>query len=287
MMSPHQIRDILHSSTLTEDDISKQIIVPCLQKISMKNSYNLRDIRFTGGRDERGTDIQYYEIMGPDKLRFYTGIQAKKRNLTISATTELINQGTQAFDKDIIDTNEGRSYRLNRWIVATTGDIKQPAREEIHKQLDRYAKPITFWDGVKVGEFILDNFYPEFVSILNIDQQVVGMSSGIINWWDPDEPLIVSTNFKGTEWSRIDISDAVPPVSAGGIFLTIKPTGGSLPPIKCAVRSSEDELLIESFQSQINPYLLRLKDGETSIEAILVEGDRPVELLAKGYLFFR
>ena len=140
---------------------------------------------------------------------------------------------------------------------------------------------------MRVGEFILGYFYPEFVSILNIDRQVAGISSAGVTWWDPDEPPIAATNFNGTAWTRIDISDAVPPASAAGILLTVKPTGGSLPPVKCAVRSSEDELLIDSFQSQINPYLLRLKDSETSIEAMLVEEDRLVELLARGYLEFR
>jgi hypothetical protein len=78
MMSPHQIQEILDSSALSENDISKQLFVPCLQKISMMNSYSLRDVRFTGGSYEKGTDIEYYEIMGPDKLRFYPGIQAKR-----------------------------------------------------------------------------------------------------------------------------------------------------------------------------------------------------------------
>ena len=287
MMSPHQIQEVLHSSALSEDEISKQILVPLLHKISGKNSYSLRDIQFTGGRDERGIDIQYYEVVGPDKLRFYTGIQAKKKDLSISAATELINQGTQAFDKDIIDASEGRSYRLNRWIVATTGGITQPAKDEIYTQLNRYGKPIAFWDGVRVGEFILEHFYQEFVTILKVDPALAGSTSGLINWWDPDEPPVLVSNFDRTEWSRIDISEAVPPVSAAGILLTIKPTSGSLPQVKCAVRSSKDELLIESFSSQINPYLLRLEDGETSIEAMLLEGDGPVELLAKGYLFFR
>lgn len=54
-----------------------------------------------------------------------------------------------------------------------------------------------------------------------------------------------------------------------------------------SVRSSRDELLVESISSQLNPYLLGLEDGETSIEAMLVEGNRPVELLARGYTFFR
>jgi hypothetical protein len=287
MMSPHQIQEILDSSALSENDISKRVIVPCLQKISMRNSYSLRNVRFTGGSYEKGTDIEYYEIMGPDKLRFYTGIQAKKGNLNQSDATQLITQGTQAFEKDITDPSEGRAYRLNRWIVTTTGNISPPAKEEIHKHLDRYGKLISFWDGAKVGEFVLGNFYQEFVNILSVDPRIAGSSSGQAVWWDPDEPQVLVSDFSSLQWSSVVVSEAVPLVSASGIFLTVKPTGGNFPPVKCAVRSSRDELLVESISSQLNPYLLGLEDGETSIEAMLVEGNRPVDLLARGYTFFR
>ena len=106
-------------------------------------------------------------------------------------------------------------------------------------------------------------------------------------WWDPDQPVVLLSNFGGPKWSSVDISAAVPPVTASGILLTIKPDGGSVPPVKCAVRSSVDELLVESFSSQYNPYLLRLVPGDTTVEVKLVEGSRPVEVLARGYLEFR
>jgi len=200
-MSPHQIQEILDSSALSENDISKQVIVPCLQKISMMNSYSDELVQVArcpvyGGSYEKGTDIEYYEIMGPDKLRFYTGIQAKKGNLSQSDATQLITQGTQAFEKNITDPSEGRAYRLNRWIVTTTGNISPPAKEEIHKHLDRYGKLISFWDGVKVGEFILGNFYQEFVNHLNVDPRIAGSSSGQAMWWDPDEPQVLVSDFR-------------------------------------------------------------------------------------------
>ena len=102
-MSPHQVQEILHSSSLAENEITKQIIVPCLQKISMRNFYKFRGLHFTGGRDEQGTDIEYYEMIGPDSFRHYTGIQVKKTNISVSAARELINQGNRAFEKEIID----------------------------------------------------------------------------------------------------------------------------------------------------------------------------------------
>jgi hypothetical protein len=206
MMSPHQIQEILFgfpfSPPLSENEITKQIIVPCLQKISMRNSYKFRGMHFTGGRDEQGTDIEYYEMIGPDSFRHYTGIQVKKTNISVAAARELINQGNRAFEKEIIDLADGRSYRLHRWIVATTGTISPDAKRQIQTELARYGRPITFWDGVKVGEYILDNFYYEFVSILQVPLPIAGQSTSVTKLYDADDPPELVSEFTTTDWSR-------------------------------------------------------------------------------------
>jgi hypothetical protein len=262
------------------------VLVPCLLKISMNNNYSFRGIQFTGGSNEQGTDIEYYEMIGPDKFRHYTGIQVKKKDLSVSTTRELINQGTRAFEKGIIDLADGRPHRLHRWIVATTGNITDPAKAQIHAELDRYGKPIAFWDGIRVSELILENFYNEFISIMNVPLQMAGLSSGATTMYDPDEQLEIASDFAPTEWSRLDISQMVPP-TASGIYIAVKPSGGNLPPVKVAIRSSIDELLVDSFSSQVSPHFIKLEPGETTIQAAFVEGDRPVSILARGYLEFR
>lgn len=285
MMSPYHIQQILNGSTASENQISQHVLVPCLLKISMNNNHSFRGIQFTGGSNEQGTDIEYYEVIGPDKFRHYTGIQVKKMGLSVSATRELINQGTRAFEKEIIDPADGRAYRLHRWIVATTGNITDPAKAQIHAELDRYGKPITFWDGIRVAELILENFYSEFISIMNVPPQLAGISSGHTTMYDPDEQLEVVSDFAPAEWSNVDTSTMVPP-TASGVYIAIKPTGGNLPPVKLAIRSSVDELLVDSFASQVSPHLIKLEPGETTLQAIFVEGERPVSILARGYLEF-
>ncbi len=286
MMSPYHIQHILLNSAASENQISEHVLVPCLLKISVSNNHSFRGIQFTGGSNEQGTDIEYYQIIGPDTFRHYTGIQVKKRNLSVSATRELINQGTRAFEKDIVDPADGRAYRLHRWIVATTGNITDPAKAQIHAELDRYGKPISFWDGIRVAELILEHFYNEFVSIMNVPPEMTGISSGQTTMYDPDEQHEIASDFAPARWSRVDISQMVPP-TASGIYIAVKPTGGNLPPVKLAVRSSIDELLVDSFASQVSPHFIRLEPGETTIEATFVEGDRPVSILARGYLEFR
>ena len=66
---------------------------------------------------------------GPDSFRHYTGIQVKKTNISVSAARDLINQGNRAFEKDVIDPADGRSYRIHRWIVATTGTIEKGTKQ--------------------------------------------------------------------------------------------------------------------------------------------------------------
>lgn len=291
MMSPHQIQEILFkfpfSPPLSENEITQQIIIPFSQKICMRNAYKFRGLHFTGGRDEQGTDIEYYEMIGPDSFRHYTGIQVKKTNISVAAARELINQGNRAFEKEIIDPANGRSYRIHRWIVATTGTISSDAKRQIQTELARYGKPISFWDGVRIGEYILENFYSEFVSILHVPPVIAGQSSAGTTLWDADDPPVLATDFIATDWSSIDISPGAPPGLASGILLSAKPVGDSLPAVKLAVRSSTDEILVDSFLSRVNPFLLRLGEGETHIEAMVVEGDRPSNILANGYQEFR
>lgn len=286
MMSPFHIQWILNNSTATENQISEHVLVPCLRKISTMNNHRFRGIQFTGGSNEQGTDIEYYEMIGPDSFRHYTGIQVKKKALSVSATRELINQGSRAFEKDIIDPADGRAYRLHRWIVATTGDITDPAKAQIRAELERYGKPISFWDGKRLGEMILENFYDEFVRIMNVPQEMTRMSSGQTIMYDPDERLEAVSDFAPAEWSKVDISAIVPP-TASGIYIAIKPAKGNLPSVKLSIRSSVDEQLVDSFASQLSPTFIRLEPGETTIEAKFAEGDRPVSILGKGYLEFR
>ena len=78
MMSPEMIRQILLESEWQENKITQHVLVPCFNAFSMRNSLKLRDIRFVGGASELGNDIEFYELFGPDLLRFYTGVQVKR-----------------------------------------------------------------------------------------------------------------------------------------------------------------------------------------------------------------
>ena len=98
---------------------------------------------------------------------------------------------------------------------------------------------------------------------------------------------MLADTFNATDWSRVDISPGAPPGISSGILISARPVGDSMPSMRLAVRSSVDEILVDSFVSRHNPFRLRLSEGETYIEAMVVEGDRPITILANGYQSFR
>ena len=283
MMSPEMIQRILISCSWSENKISQEIIVPCLEQFSMKNGFQLRDLRFTGGTSELGNDIEYYENFGPDMLRFYTGLQVKKGKIGQSEATSLVTQGTQAFEKDITDTSNGQTYRMNRWIVIATGDITSNAKAEIMKQLERYAKPVHFWDGKKLSTLILENYYREFIEKVGVDELTASSQNVRSTLWDPDNPQIIEENFFSEGFRKLNAYSSAPP-TAFGIFITVKAVDNNFPSsTKIVVRSGRDEVLIDSVQSQFQPYLLKI-EGTDQIEAKSLEKDRRVNILCRGYI---
>ena len=44
---------------------------------------------------------------------------------------------------------------------------------------------------------------------------------------------------------------------------------------------------MDSFMSRVNPFLLRLDTGDTHIQAMLVEGYRPITVYANGCKYYR
>jgi len=282
LLSPENIQRILFDCPWTDNQISKEILVPCLNSYSIRNGSKLRDIRFIGGTSELGNDIEYNEIIGPDNLRFYTGIQVKKGDISQGEATTLIRQGTEAFEKELKDTSSGQKYRINRWIVAATGKISSQAELQISQQLDRYSKPVHFWNGLTLGGFIMDFYYREFIEKMGLESRLAGISNVRITYNDPDNPVLISQTLKSTEFKKIDIQRAVP-ISANGILLTVKPNDKNIPGVVCIVRSSIDEIVVDSLQSQLQPYLLKIAMG-SFIEAKLQNEERAVNIYSRGYI---
>lgn len=288
MISPQMIQRLLIESKLSENELSQRIFVPCLLKMSMIMGHAFRDVKFCGGNAELGNDIEFYEVIGPDRYRFYTGIQVKKGDINQNLATDLTRQGAQAFEKSIVDPSTGHTFRFGRWIVAATGNIKAPARDIINKELTRYGKLISFWDGTKLSEFILDYFYDEFVRELGVDPIIAGSQNVTNTFYDPDNPIVLLDHFDSGNWLDIDLSQAIPPAGlADAAFLMIRPHAGNSSRVIIGVKTSVDDIVIDSFMSQIYPIPVRLSNDETSCKVRLFQGTGPVKVACRGYRSMR
>jgi hypothetical protein len=283
MMSPEMIQQFLMKSTLAENNLSSRLFVPCLQKMSMVRSRQLRDIKFVGGNSENGNDIEFYEIIGPDKHRFYTGIQVKKGDLDLNKARELITQGEKAFEKDITDPSTGHSYRIGRWIIAATGKIKSTASAKISQHLARYGKNISFWGGYYLSEMLLDFYYEEFIKELEIDPQYALSQNVRINIYNPQDPLIIESNFNSIEWAKIDL-DKVIPIESDTVYLAFIPVNTSAS-LDIGIKTSIDDVVVDAMISQVNLIPIKIAKGERACHIRLLQPEQTIRIICRGYRF--
>ena len=158
-------------NTIPEHKMAKDIFVPLLIKMG------LHGVKFTGGAEERGIDIEYYEISQPEGDKQYIGVQFKKGDITYSSggvngsIVEIKNQAIEAFEKPIVDTNAGTPVYIHRFVVATTGDIKENARRiigEARFRGDSLSRNIKYWDRRMLSNLIRENWQVEFTAYFSL-----------------------------------------------------------------------------------------------------------------------
>lgn len=138
----------------------------------------LEGVKFTGGPDEQGVDIEYYELTQPENDRSYVGIQFKKGDLVYSSggsknsVKEVKNQAEEAFEKEMHDINGHSTRFISRFIVATTGDINEKARTFIGRARQKGKdRRIDYWTGDRLAEYIQDYWMDEFIGYFGINKE--------------------------------------------------------------------------------------------------------------------
>jgi hypothetical protein len=161
MLSEEKIVELLDS--LHEHKMAKDIFVPVLKKMGLKG------VKYTGGQDENGIDIEYYQFTEPDKVKFYVGVQFKKGNLVYGAggskntVKEIKNQAEEAFEKEIHDIEGVSTHFISRFIAATTGEINEKARVVIGKARQKNKeRQIGYWPSTVLAEYIQNHWMAEF-----------------------------------------------------------------------------------------------------------------------------
>ena len=204
-------------NTLHEHTMAKDIFVPVLKAMGCDG------VRFTGGTNEQGIDIEYYELTKPEKFKSYVGIQFKKGNLVYSAggkknsIREIKNQAEEAFEKGIPAVNSAKIHYIGRFVVATTGEINDKAREMINKaKLKGDGRRINYWDMGKLAEYIQDYWLDEFVEYFSINVNDEVENTDEILMIDKEYILEnypelvkkcrkVKATISGLEWEIIDV----------------------------------------------------------------------------------
>lgn len=154
-----------------ENGFSKDVLVPLLIKIGFKG------VKFTGGPEEKGIDVVYYETSLPEELPRFTGIQTKTVNITATVKgvinpSGLESQIKQAFEKEVGLEGEDPYTRISNLVICTTGEITKEARKEIQTGIygdRRLGAPIRFWDGTYLTSFIERYWLQEFARIAEIE----------------------------------------------------------------------------------------------------------------------
>ncbi|MBI9080164.1 MAG: restriction endonuclease [Pseudodesulfovibrio sp.] len=161
MLREDQIITLLES--LHEHKMAKDIFVQTLK------AKGLKGVRFTGGPDEIGIDLEYYTLSEPDNEKQYHGIQFKMGDLKYGSgggkntVKEVKNQAEEAFAKEIHDLDGRSKHFISRCIIAITGDFNENARKMVGKARNRgESVNITFWRGEKLAEMIQENWMDGF-----------------------------------------------------------------------------------------------------------------------------
>ena len=157
--------------SLHEHKMAKDIFVPVLREMGCLG------VKFTGGSDEQGVDVEYYELTQPEGQKSYVGVQFKKGDLIYrssgskNSVKEVRNQAEEAFEKEIHDIESHASLYISRFVVAVTGDINETARSFIGKARQRGSdRRIDYWTGDRLAECVQDYWLEEFISYFEIEE---------------------------------------------------------------------------------------------------------------------
>ncbi len=210
MLSKEQIIQLIE--TIPEHQMAKDVFVPVLRKMG------LRGVKFTGGPDEQGIDIEYYELTQPEHNKSFVGIQFKKGSLLYSSgggknsVKEVRNQAEEAFEKEIHDIDGHSTLFISRFIVAVTGAINEKARTFIGRARQKgQDRRIDYWTGDRLAEYIQTHWMDEFKEYFKIEDEeklVDTVEEGLVDEeyiLENYEPLVkkcikVKATVSGLEW---------------------------------------------------------------------------------------
>jgi hypothetical protein len=127
---------------MSEQELRLQVVIPLLRATS--GISNVTDVH---GPNERGLDVVFTVTSEVEELTY--GLQLKRGSIsgggTASGTVkEIVNQLQLADDYEHPITTKAGTFRIDRFVIATSGNISTTAREEITRRIGKI--PVLFWD---------------------------------------------------------------------------------------------------------------------------------------------
>ena len=138
----------------SEKDFTQKFLIPLFQKMGFTN------IKYNHGLLEYGKDIIYCEETKFRKLK-YVGVQVKQGDIDTIIAEKIFSQIVKGLGPFIDLSDNNKEKIIDEFLVVTSGEIKEHAREGLSKLLENahINKPLSFIEG---GELIdlLDRYMP-------------------------------------------------------------------------------------------------------------------------------
>ncbi|MBU7027140.1 MAG: HEAT repeat domain-containing protein, partial [Theionarchaea archaeon] len=144
---------------LDEETLTKKFVIPLYESKKM----GCKNVRYTHRILEFGKDVIYYKKDEHGNKK-YTGIQVKKTRIATGDVSEILRQIYEAFGKSFADLSDGKEKELDRFVVLTSNEFTQEAKDSIRAalkgaNLDRF---VTCIDGDKLVSLLDENLPSAF-----------------------------------------------------------------------------------------------------------------------------
>jgi len=144
---------------LDEETLTKKFVIPLYESEKM----GCKNVQYTHRILEFGKDVIYYKE-DEHGNRKYTGIQVKKTRIATEDVSEILRQIYEAFGKSFTDLSDGKEKELDRFVVLTSNEFTQEAKDSIRAalkgaSLDRF---VTCLDGDRLVSLLDKNLPSAF-----------------------------------------------------------------------------------------------------------------------------
>lgn len=122
--------------------------------------------------------------------------------------------------------------------------------------------------------------------MLQVRPFLAGSQNIRLNLFDPKKPINLIENFNSTDWRTIDLSSLIPPTPVRAVYLTFFSLNENLTPIHVGIKTSIDDIVVDSIISQVNLIPVHITEGEVTYQVRLLKSEpQPICVACRGFQF--